>query len=194
MNASLYLVSNHADLLRRRTGLWVFMGVIGMLFFLFSSAYVMRMATSDWRALPFVPGQLWLSTMLLIVASVAWQRAAHGRGAGAQRTAYGVACAATLAFLAAQLWAWRAMDAASFTLSANPANSFFYLITGLHGLHVVGGLAAAGWAYRDLGRNSVTLQLCARYWHFLLALWLAMFGLLFGVTPELVNQICGGGP
>lgn len=38
MNPSLYLVSNHADMLRRRTGLWVFMGVIGMLFFLFSSA------------------------------------------------------------------------------------------------------------------------------------------------------------
>ena len=67
-------------------------------------------------------------------------------------------------------------------------------VTGLHGLHVIGGLVVAAWAHRDLGRDSVTLQLCARYWHFLLGLWLAMFGLLFGVTPELVNQICGGGP
>ena len=193
MNPSLYLVNNRADTLRRRTGLWLFMGVVGMLFFLFSSAYVMRMATPDWRALPFVPPQLWLSTALLVGASVAWQRAAHGRGARAMRTALGAACACSLAFLASQLWAWRAMDAARLTLEANPANSFFYLITGLHGLHVIGGLVAAGWACRDRGHSSVTVQLCARYWHFLLALWLAMFGLLFGVTPALVNQICGGG-
>ncbi|GJJ00410.1 cytochrome-c oxidase [Duganella rhizosphaerae] len=197
MNPSLYLVSNHADMLRRRTGLWVFMGVIGMLFFLFSSAYVMRMAAPDWRPLPFVPVQLWLSTALLAAASVAWQRtwhAARGRDASALRTAYAAACICSLSFLASQLWAWQIMDAANLTLGGNPANSFFYLITGLHGLHVIGGLVAAAWAHRDLGRDSVTLQLCARYWHFLLGLWLAMFGLLFGVTPELVNQICGGGP
>jgi len=194
MNPSLYLVGDRADTLRRSTGLWVFMGVAGMLFFLFSGAYLMRMSTPDWRPLPFVPLQLWLSTGLLAAASVAWQRAAQVRGARAVRAAYVVACACSLAFLASQLWAWRAMDAARLTLEANPANSFFYLITGLHGLHVIGGLAAAGWAYRDLGRNGVTVQLCARYWHFLLALWLAMFGLLFGVTPALVDQICGGAP
>ncbi|MYM88376.1 bb3-type cytochrome oxidase subunit III [Rugamonas sp. FT82W] len=194
MNPSLHLVDERAGTLRRRTGLWVFMGVVGMLFLLFGSAYVMRMASPDWRPLPFVPAQLWLSTGLLLAASVAWRRAARVRGARAVRTAYAAACACSLAFLASQLWAWRAMEAASLTLDANPANSFFYLITGLHGLHVTGGLAAAGWAWRGLGRDGVTVQLCARYWHFLLALWLAMFGLLFGVTPALVDQICGGGP
>lgn len=194
MNPSLHLVGNRADTLRRRTGLWVFMGVVGMLFFLFSTAYVMRMAAADWRPLPFVPGQLWLSTALLVAASVAWRRAAHGHGARAVRAAYAVACACSLAFLASQLWAWRELAAARLTVEANPANSFFYLITGLHGLHVIGGLAAAGWARHGLWRDSVAIGLCARYWHFLLALWLAMFALLFGVTPALVDQLCGGGP
>lgn len=197
MSPSLYLVSNRADMLRRRTGLWVFMGVVGMLFFLFGSAYVMRMAMPDWRPLPFVPWQLWLSSALLLAASAAWEaawRAARRHGTAVLRTAYALACACSLAFLVSQLWAWRAMDAARLTLDASPANSFFYLITGLHGLHVIGGLVVAAWARRELGRNSVTIELCARYWHFLLGLWLAMFGLLFGVTPELVNQLCGGGP
>ncbi|OFA06060.1 bb3-type cytochrome oxidase subunit III [Duganella sp. HH101] len=190
MNPSLYLVGSAADVPRRRTGLWVFMAVVGMLFFLFSSAYVMRMAMPDWRPLPFVPVQLWLSTALLIGASVAW----HLAWRAASRLAYGVACACSLAFLVSQLWAWRAMEAAGLALDAGPANSFFYLITGVHGLHVVGGLAVAAWAHPRPGRDSGTMQLCARYWHFLLGLWLAMFALLFGVTPELVNQICGGDP
>ncbi|MQA40996.1 cytochrome c oxidase subunit 3 family protein [Rugamonas aquatica] len=197
MNPSLYLVGSAADVPRRRTGLWVFMGVVGMLFFLFSSAYVMRMAMPDWRPLPFVPVQLWLSTALLAGASVAWHlawRAAHERAAAALRLAYGVACLCSMAFLASQLWAWRAMETAGLTLDAGPANSFFYLITSVHGLHVIGGLVVAAWAHPRPSRDGVTMQLCARYWHFLLGLWLAMFALLFGVTPELVNQICGGGP
>jgi cytochrome c oxidase subunit 3 len=193
MNSSLYLVTGHAGTAARRTGLWLLMGVIAMLFFLFSAAYVMRMGLPDWRPLPFVPWQLWLSTALLALASVAWQRAwraADGGRAAVSWRAYGMACLCSLAFLASQLWAWRAMMAANFALDGNPANSFFYLITGLHGLHVIGGLVVATWAAGKVA----TIQLCARYWHFLLGLWLLMFALLFWLTPELVQQICGGAP
>jgi cytochrome c oxidase subunit 3 len=177
MSSTLYLVPSQADAgqANRRTGLWVFMGVVGMLFFLFSCAYIMRMALPDWRPLPFVPWQLWLSSAVLAAASVAWQRSAYGWG-----------CVFSLAFLASQLWAWQAMRTANFPLDANPANSFFYLITGLHALHVAGGLAVAAGARR----NKATMQLCARYWHFLLGLWLAMFGLLFWVTPAFVQDVC----
>jgi cytochrome c oxidase subunit 3 len=191
MNASLSLVTADAGAAARRTGLWLLMGVIAMLFFLFSAAYVMRMGLPDWRPLSFVPWQLWLSTALLALASVAWERAwraAAGGRAGLSWRAHGLACACSLAFLASQLWAWQAMVEAHFAIGANPANSFFYLITGLHGLHVLGGLVVAAWA----GARGAAMQLCARYWHFLLGLWLVMFGLLFHLTPELVQQICGG--
>ena len=175
--SALYLVTSQpeASAAARRAGLWLFMGVAGMLFLLFSAAYVMRMALPDWRPLPFVPWQLWLSTALLVAASVAWQRAALG-----------LACLCSAAFLASQLWAWQAMTAADVAVGANPANSFFYLITGLHGLHVAGGLAVAAGARR----SQAAMRLCARYWHFLLALWLAMFFLLFRVTPDLVQAVC----
>ncbi|MBA5638787.1 cytochrome c oxidase subunit 3 [Duganella sp. LX20W] len=187
----------------RRVGLWVLIGVVSMLFFLFGAAFVMRMAASDWLPLPVVPWQLWCSTTLLFVAGVAWQRASWAASLGLKRAAelaVAVAAGTSVLFLGAQLWAWRVLTGLDVTVAGNPANSFFYLITGLHGLHVMGGLIAAALAARPLivdgsaGRTvqaSGAIALCARYWHFLLVLWLAMFAMLFLVTPAVVQAICG---
>lgn len=184
-----------------KLGLWLFMGVVTVLFSLLSSAYLMRMAFADWRSLPAVPWQLWLSTTMLVMSSVAFQGAAiaarRGFKGGLQ---IGLLAAGifALAFLAAQLWAWQQLSALNYLVAGNPANSFFYLITGLHGLHLVGGLAAwcktsvKVWRGAALERVRLSVELCALYWHFLLALWLALFGLLFFVTPEIIQIICNG--
>jgi cytochrome c oxidase subunit 3 len=84
-------------------------------------------------------------------------------------------------------------------LAGNPAASFFYLLTALHGLHVLGGLA--GWAGTmraarrsgDAARVARRIALCARYWHFLLGIWLVLFATLGWLTPEVVAFICGTG-
>ncbi|KQW93758.1 hypothetical protein ASC94_14350 [Massilia sp. Root418] len=193
----------------RKVGLWVFMAVVSSLFMLFSVAYVMRMAMTDWQPLRYVPWQLWLSTAVLALASAAWEGARRGAYSGASgadaRAAAGqgsrraalLACALSLLFLGAQLWAWQAMTAMNFTVSGNPASSFFYLLTGLHGLHVAGGLAAAALAGLSASRGraagvsfAASAALCARYWHFLLLLWLALFALMFLVTPDFVQVVC----
>ncbi|WGG48209.1 bb3-type cytochrome oxidase subunit III [Rugamonas sp. DEMB1] len=187
--------------------LWLLMGVLSMLFLLFGAAYLMRMSLPDWRPLPFVPWQLWLSSALLAASGAGWEasrrRAARPAG-GAAGAALAAACLAALAFLAAQLWAWQRMSALNFPLAGNPANSFFYLLTGLHGLHVAGGLLVGAGAclvsLRGAGgvggagaraAAALRLRLCARYWHFLLVWWLLLFGLLFLLTPELARAICG---
>lgn len=190
----------------RRIGLWVFMGVVSSLFMLFSIAYVMRMAMTDWLPLRYIPWQLWLSTALLALASGAWElarrRALAGSGAigeGAARQAALLACLLSLLFLGAQIWAWQAMTAMNYRVDGNPANSFFYLLSGLHGLHVIGGLVAAVLAGVALSRGGAvaggalasTLVLCARYWHFLLAVWVVLLAALGWLTPELVRYICG---
>ena len=120
----------------------------------------------------------------------------HAAAAAARRAGL-VACALSLAFLAVQLWAWQAMTAMNFTVSGNPASSFFYLLTGLHGLHVCGGLVAAVLAGVSARRGKAAFAtfatnaaLCARYWHFLLLLWVGLFALLFLVTPDLVQVVC----
>ena len=139
-----------------------------------------------------MPWQLWLSTGLLVAGSAAMQGAAraarHGRRAHALLWAGG-ACA--WAFLGVQLWAWQALYAGQVLPAGNPAASFFYLLTALHGLHVAGGLAAWSLAVAGLARPGQRIGLCARYWHFLLAVWIVLFATLGGVTPQVVRFICG---
>jgi len=174
----------------RRTGLWVFMVVVSTLFGLFGVAYMMRAAYDDWRPITFVPWQLYCSTALLVLCSLAWELArrhvAAGRREAARSTSIGALVLSAM-FVLSQLYAWQAMTAADYGVAANPANSFFYLITGLHALHVMGGMVAGSFAVRRAGE---AIGLCAQYWHFLFVLWLAVFALLFMVTPELVRAFC----
>ena len=183
-------------------GLWVFIGVACSLFSLFIAAYLMRMEGSDWSPIA-PPWQLWLSTGLLLAGSIVLARA----GAAARMPGQlegrrfrillraGGACA--VAFLLVQSWAWRALLIAQIGPNGNPAGSFFYLLTAMHGLHVAGGLVGwavtilATWRNADPARVARLTVLCARYWHFLLAVWIVLFVALGWVTPELIRTICG---
>ena len=181
-------------------GLWAFMGVATALFSLFTLAYAMRMDSGDWSPIA-MPWQLWLSTGLLVAGSACLQRAAsaaRGDHPAAARTLLGAGGACALAFLGVQLWAWQVLQAAQVMPAGNPAASFFYLLTAMHGLHVIGGLA--GWAVTARGAGRAAgpafawrVALCARYWHFLLAVWMLLFATLVWLTPEAVRWICGTG-
>ncbi|QCP14636.1 bb3-type cytochrome oxidase subunit III [Pseudoduganella umbonata] len=178
-------------------GLWAFIGVVCTLFALFGAAYLMRIGYEDWRLLPPVPWQLWLSTALLAAGDAAWPLAARA-AARRPRRAYRLGMCGWLlsaAFVGSQLWAWGAMAAQKIVVTAGPAAGFFYMLTGLHIVHVAGGMLAAAWVLArrrpdDAVRFGESLALCARYWHVLLLLWCAVFALLFGMTPELVREIC----
>jgi cytochrome c oxidase subunit 3 len=184
------------------TGLWVFIGVASALFALFLTAYVMRMDSGDWSTLA-LPPQLWLSTALLLASSVLLQSASAATRLSTRSDGRwlllpaGGACG--LAFLAVQAWGWQALLAANVTLTANPAASFFYLLTALHGMHVLGGLVAWAATMRSLGRPldsahaARLVALCARYWHFLLAVWAVLFAALGWLSPEVIRFICGRG-
>ena len=167
-------------------GLGVFLAVVSSLFALFISAYFMRMQVADWAEIP-APKLLWFNTGVLILSSVALQYTHVAARRGRMEDVRDGLIAGGLfavAFLLGQLLAWQQLNAAGYFLAANPANTFFYLFTGLHGLHLLGGLVALGWTtgkvWRGVELNQVRLsvQLCAVYWHFLLALWLVLFSLL----------------
>lgn len=183
--------------LAAKIGLGFFLAVAGSLFTLFISAYSMRLQMADWWPLP-VPGLLWFNTGLLIVSSLAleWAKAAASRTdiervQAALLTGGGFA----IAFLVGQLLAWRQLNAEGYFLASNPASSFFYLITGLHGLHVLGGLMAlARMIVRarrttDTSKLRLGVELCATYWHFLLFVWLVLFAILTGWAGD-VLAIC----
>ena len=87
-------------------------------------------------------------------------------------------------FLASQLLLWRQLIAAGHGLRGDPAAAFFYLITALHGLHLLGGLWFWARAMLDLGAGrdvALRFQLTATYWHFLLLVWLLLL-VLFVAT------------
>lgn len=180
-----------------RTGLIVFLAVVGCLFALFGSAFVMRMDGVALGTLS-LPRVLWGNTVQLIVASLFLHRAAAAARRGdAQvlRRDLAVAALATVGFLLGQLIAWRDLTQAGSGLTAGPAASFFYMLTGLHGLHILGGLAALGMAATPRGpaarRLGVNLGLCAAYWDFLLIVWLGLLVLFLGWANRLVD-ICTG--
>jgi cytochrome c oxidase subunit 3 len=180
-------------------GLWLFIGVATALFSLFIASYVMRMNAKDWYPIE-MPRQLWLSTSLLVIASLALQSAsaaARDWEWPRMRTLLLAGGVCTFLFLGAQLWAWQALLANRVMLAGNPAGSFFYLLTAMHGLHVIGGLVAwAATMYRVrnvpyAAPRTQAIALCARYWHFLLIVWVVLFATMSGLTPDIVRAICG---
>jgi len=164
----------------------IFLGVVTAIFGLLTAAYFIRMTYADWQSLP-VPALLWLNTAILILSSVAlqWARTSAGHQQ-ADRVRWGLLAGGALAFafLVGQFLVWQQLGSLGYFVDTNPSNSFFYLITGLHGLHLLGGLVAwlraslRLWRGADTDKIRMSVELCAVYWHFLLLVWLVMFGLL----------------
>jgi cytochrome c oxidase subunit 3 len=177
-----------------RVGLWVFLAVITSLFGLFLSAYYMRLSghhgsgpATDWTALS-EPPVLWLNTVLLIAASVAMQAARRAVRIGSVErsgTALLLGGLLTLAFLGGQFYAWTQVRGSEFFSPLNPAVAFFYLLTAVHGLHLLGGLYVWGRTLARTRREDVeaidvrlSVELCSVYWHFLLLVWLGVFAVM----------------
>ena len=186
--------------LAKKLALKVFLAVVAVLFMLLVTAYGGRMAYEDWRPAPQV-SLLWANTFVLILSSVALQWAQYSVRRGrmdAMRAGLLAGGAFTVVFLFGQVLAWRQLGAMVYFEVSNPAIAFFYLITGLHGLHLLGGLVAWGrtvvkvWGNFDVAKVRQSVELCTVYWHFLLLVWLVLFGLLFtGNNLDILLKLCG---
>jgi cytochrome c oxidase subunit 3 len=198
--AELPLLQQHSNQQNKRAALKVFLGVVTVLFILLIVAYAGRMAYEDWRPAPQIR-LMWANTLVLFLASLGLELAQYAVRLGQQKLLMRSLLAAglcTLLFLLGQAQAWRELGALVFFQVTNPAIAFFYLITGLHGLHLLGGLVV--WSQtlirlrRGYGLKKVqhSVELCALYWHFLLLVWIVLFGLLFtGNNLDELMFICG---
>jgi cytochrome c oxidase subunit III len=167
-------------------GLWAFLGTVSMMFIGFTSAYMIRRASYDWRPLA-PPAILWWNTAALVASSLTLE-AARKRLRDWDLRALFPWMAATgvlgILFLGGQLLAWRQLTAQGVFLASSPHNSFFYVLTGVHGVHLLGGLAWFAVVLAQVRRLRLTpgedgLRLFATYWHFLAALWVYLLFLLF---------------
>jgi cytochrome c oxidase subunit 3 len=165
--------------------LTTFMAVATSFFALILSAYALRMDYGDWVPMT-EPQLLWANTVVLVLASVAFQWTRnHAINGNVARIKPGLLVTGilTLAFLVGQLLAWQQLTASGQYVTTNPSNAFFYLLTGIH-LHILGGMYV--WARatvrtfsdRDMDAVKHSVELCTIYWHFLLLVWLVLFGLM----------------
>ena len=181
-----------ANFNRYRIGMWVGLASVAMMFTSLSSAYIVRSASSnDWTALP-MPGILLASTALILGSSATLEIARRKLKAALSEPYTKwlfVTVVLGLGFLVAQIFAWRQLAGQGIYVSSNPHSSFFYLLTGAHGVHLVGGLLALTFLWLRSRRHLVEKTLVARrmaatdavsiYWHFMDALWIYLFLLLF---------------
>lgn len=163
-----------------KLGLWLFLGAVTMMFAGFTSAYLVRMPLPDWKSIP-KPPILWLNTLVLLVSSLTaqWSLMSVKRGR-IDNLRKGLLATTILgiAFVLGQLFAWRNLAAAGIYLQTNPASSFFYLLTAMHGLHLLGGIIALIWATVRAWLNEfvphrhLAVEICVGYWHFLAFVWI----------------------
>ena len=175
-------------------------GTLGMAIFLVSLSIlftatligylVVRFQARAWGApgTHGLPSGLWASTGIIAACSVAIQRALKAvrgdRPAGLRRWLLATLLLG-LAFLACQGANWLALVRLNLPPEAKNLYAFtFYVLTGLHALHVLGGLAGLGAVMAKARRGAYTreshtgVKLCAMYWHFLGVVWLVLFGTL----------------
>jgi cytochrome c oxidase subunit 3 len=172
-----------------RVGLWILLVAVTMLFIAFTVSYLSRRSAPDWTSVP-LPGILWVNTAVLLVSSgvLEWtRRGSRTRQGDALRRGLTVVGGLGLLFLLGQIAAWRALAAAGVFMSSSPHSAFFYLLTAVHGLHLLGGLGGLSYAISRSsgpgpagptaaipapeGQTVPAVEGATLFWHFLAALW-----------------------
>ena len=134
------------------------------------------------------PWLLWINTIILILTSLVFHKSkiySEKDEFDKARNALLLVGFLSFAFITGQLLVWQYFISIGQYASTNPANAFFYLLTALHGLHLLGGLFFWGRATTKLftenfnvTKTKQAIELCAIYWHFLLIVWFILFGLM----------------
>jgi cytochrome c oxidase subunit III len=171
-----------------KAGIYAAMASVSMLFICLASIFSWRKhAGGNWVKTP-LPTVLYLNTLVLLASSGSLQLARRALVADRARGFRGwlyVTLGLGLGFLAGQWLAWRKLLAAGFYLTGNPSSALFYVVTGAHALHLLGGLVALLYLTaraREIRwglRRRTAVEVTSIYWHFMDALWLCLLGLLF---------------
>lgn len=168
-----------------RVLIWTACASISAFFAALVIAYIWRSGMASYWQQFRLPRVLWLSTTLILISSVTLETARRVFRKGQWRLADRLLLTtATLgvAFLSMQLVAWRDLLAQGAYLMENPHGAFFYLFTGLHAAHLLGGLVALFVVVFGRNKRRELVDVASYYWHFLTVLWLILFEVLRTVT------------
>lgn len=167
----------------KKFAMWLFIGSVVMLFASLTSAYIVRQAEGNWLFFE-LPGILTISTVVILLSSAMMQWAywsARKDNLQMVKTLVLVTTVLGISFLVLQFYGWKDLVANQVYLVGNPSGSFLYVITGLHGLHIISAIVfllivlIAAFRFKVHAKNLLQIEMCTTYWHFLGGLWLYLF-------------------
>jgi cytochrome c oxidase subunit 3 len=167
----------------KKFAMWLFIGSVTMLFASLTSAYIVRQAEGNWLYFE-LPSIFYTTTILILLSSVTMQWAywsARKDNLERVRVLVAVTLVLGLAFVIGQVMGWGDLVGQRVYFVGNPAGSFLYVLTGLHGLHLVSAIIflmvvlVAAFRYKIHSKSLAQLEMCTTYWHFLGGLWLYLF-------------------
>ncbi len=163
--------------------MWLFIITVTMIFASMTSAYIVKKAEGDWLIIQF-PELFKLTSVLIVVSSLSLHYAyisAKRNNLFHIRLGLIVTAVLAISFGVGQYMSWSELVEQGVYFVGNPAGSFIYVFTGLHVLHLVGGLIfllvviVKTFKYQVHSKSLVSLEICATYWHFLGGLWLYLY-------------------
>jgi cytochrome c oxidase subunit 3 len=170
----------------KKFALWLFIVTIIMLFAAFTSAYIVRKGDGNWLEVT-LPSALWFNSAIILLSSITMHLAyLSARKNNLVRVELFLTITTLLgvAFLAGQVVAWKdlvEMNVFFGGATSNPAGSFIYVLTGVHGFHLISGIVFllivlfAAFRYKVHSKDMILIEMCATYWHFLDFLWIYLF-------------------
>ena len=170
----------------RQMATWLLMTGVGMLFAGLTSAYIVLRGVPTWEHLQ-LPPLVWGNTLILLASSLTIdlaRRAIKTDSLSVVRLWLGVTAALGAVFVLGQITLWRQMTATGLLLTSTLHSSFFYVLSGVHAVHILGGLIGLTWVSVQAWNNRLSsisfepLRLCATYWHFMGGVWLYLILLL----------------
>ncbi|UII35141.1 cytochrome c oxidase subunit 3 [Fulvivirga ulvae] len=167
----------------KKFALWLFMITVVMIFAALTSGYIVRQAEGNWVMFE-LPFEMWVTTGIILLSSVTMHWAyLEAKKDNLERVKLAISVTTVLGvlFLIGQFYVWSVLVDSEVYFVGNPSGSFLYVLSGLHGLHIVSGVIfliivlISTFKYKVHSKSLNQIQMCTSYWHFLDALWIYLF-------------------
>lgn len=167
----------------KKFAMWLFIASVTMMFASLTSAYIVRAAEGNWLFFE-LPNLFYVTTGIIIASSITLQLAywsAKKDELGRVKTLVTITSILGVGFLVGQFMAWGDLVRNNVFFVGNPSGSFLYVLTGLHGAHLISAVIfllivlRSTFRYKVHSKSLLQIEMCTTYWHFLGVLWLYLF-------------------
>ncbi|MDI9356631.1 MAG: cytochrome c oxidase subunit 3 [Chitinophagaceae bacterium] len=167
----------------KKFALWLFIVSIIMIFASLTSAYIVKKSEAEWLIIE-IPFLFFYSTLIVVISSVSVQIAYFYLLKKKKNKTIVFLCTTIflgMFFICMQWLGWIQLVSYNIYFVGNPAGSFIYVLSGLHGMHLIGGIIFLIIVLflilqkEKYFQDALWMQLCVTFWHFLTFLWVYLY-------------------